>query len=432
MILDVALVLVAAALFAVLAFTPKLRQSSTWTATLTPLASIMGSGFLVCGPLLAGVVGVWTPVAMAGLLAVAYGIGGAIRFNIRELERAIEKSERPSGERDESKGDSDDAESEHRLHRGHGTAVSTAVTRAARTSQFVLAAAYIISVTYYVMLLAQFSLQPFGMGSGTAPTVLAVAVLGGLAAVGFFFGLAIIERIERYVVSANLAVIGSLLVGLAWHNISLATAGRWALPDLPVLDDRWTMVRTLMGLLIVVQGFETSRYLDGHSAAERVRTMRIAQLVSAAIYLVFLSLLLPLLSRDNASADAGVTAIIGIVGVVASVLPPLLTVVAAGSQFSAAAADEAGCGGLLERLVPKLTARTAYVVIGGATIALALLVDVMSVIALASRAFAAFYAVQCGMAASQAWRTQRRGLGIWFAVLTVIAIAVAALGIASE
>ena len=48
----------AALVAALLAFTPKVRASRAWKATVTPLSSIMGSGFLVSAPLVAAAVGV--------------------------------------------------------------------------------------------------------------------------------------------------------------------------------------------------------------------------------------------------------------------------------------------------------------------------------------------------------------------------------------
>jgi len=47
------IILVFLAATAFLLFSKKLAKSSNWNATLTPLASIMGSGFLVSAPLLA-------------------------------------------------------------------------------------------------------------------------------------------------------------------------------------------------------------------------------------------------------------------------------------------------------------------------------------------------------------------------------------------
>ena len=51
------IITIAVVLGGYLAFSKRLAGSSNWKATVTPLASIMGSGFLVSAPLLAGVVG---------------------------------------------------------------------------------------------------------------------------------------------------------------------------------------------------------------------------------------------------------------------------------------------------------------------------------------------------------------------------------------
>src|SRR5690606_32533528 len=96
---------------------------------------------------------------------------------------------------------------------------------------------------------------------------------------------------ERYTTALNLAMIGALLAGLAVHNISLATAGQWQLPQ---LDSSVSLhdLQVLLGMLIIVQGFETSRYLgDEHPPEQRITTMRNAQLISSAIYLLFIGLI---------------------------------------------------------------------------------------------------------------------------------------------
>ena len=83
-------------------------------------------------------------------------------------------------------------------------------------------------------------------------------------------------------------------------------------------------LRVVLGLLIVVQGFETSRYLgDAHPAEQRIATMRRAQLVSAGIYLAFIGLA-TVLFHDGLGTD--VTAIIAMARPVALVLPILLAV----------------------------------------------------------------------------------------------------------
>ena len=59
------LILVSVALLlAILSFQPRLMAAPGWRATVTPLASIIGSGFLVAGPILAHAVGPWAWLAM--------------------------------------------------------------------------------------------------------------------------------------------------------------------------------------------------------------------------------------------------------------------------------------------------------------------------------------------------------------------------------
>ena len=56
-------------------------------------------------------------------------------------------------------------------------------------------------------------------------------------------------------------------------------------------------MRLLTGILLIVQGVETSRYLGAeYDAKTRIHTMRYALLLSAAIYLLFIGLSLPLLT----------------------------------------------------------------------------------------------------------------------------------------
>ena len=89
----------------------------------------------------------------------------------------------------------------------------------------------------------------------------------------------------------------------------------WSLPDISSTIDLHD-VRVLLGLLIVVQGFETSRYLGGeHPAKQRIATMRAAQLISAVIYIVYIGLC-TVLFHDGLSSD--VTAIISMTKPVAS------------------------------------------------------------------------------------------------------------------
>ena len=77
-----AVVVITALLFAgYLAFSPRLKGSSYWKAMVTPLASIMGSGFLVSAPLMSLVHPLWTlkPFGHVVLvIAVATMTGGLV------------------------------------------------------------------------------------------------------------------------------------------------------------------------------------------------------------------------------------------------------------------------------------------------------------------------------------------------------------------
>ena len=68
--LNLLIIVVALLLAGYLAFSRRLAASSDWKATVTPLASIMGSGFLVSAPLLAGIVGSLAVFCMALLLVL--------------------------------------------------------------------------------------------------------------------------------------------------------------------------------------------------------------------------------------------------------------------------------------------------------------------------------------------------------------------------
>ena len=60
---------------------PRLSKSQVWRATVTQLASIIGSGFLVLAPILVSDYGYIAPLIMAGLCLGAYLFGAAIRFS---------------------------------------------------------------------------------------------------------------------------------------------------------------------------------------------------------------------------------------------------------------------------------------------------------------------------------------------------------------
>jgi hypothetical protein len=393
MLISGIIIVVALACGGYLAFSKRLASSTSWKATVTPLASIMGSGFLISAPLLASVTGYYAVFCMAILLIIAYLIGGVMRFNIRHFE-PVEKD--------------------------HGAAQEIALL-----SRFVLAGSYFISVTYYLQLLAAFALHIIGVADLGAARWVTTGLLVLIGSIGVWRGLDELESVEKYAVSLNLGMIAALLIGLLIYNVELFVGGQWHLPDIGESINLHDL-RVLLGLLIVVQGFETSRYLgENHPAEQRISTMRAAQLISTVVYLLFLALTTVLFQED---LGADVTAIIEMCRPVAVVLPLLISVAAIGSQFSAAVADDSGAGGLIEDLSGgQIPARYVYLIIMLVTVAVTWETNVNQIIAYASRAFALYYALQCIVALLVARKMGRSAVG--FTALALVCLAVFAFGV---
>ena len=231
-----------------------------------------------------------------------------------------------------------------------------------------------------------------------------------------------LEFVETISVSIKLSIIIALLAALFWHNLG---TGQWSAELTPADADLWTRARMLGGMLLVVQGFETSRYLGAaYPAPMRARTMKWAQLSSAAIYLVFVALVVPVLVFLPAGKPDE-TAIIGITGHVATVLPYLLVFAALMSQLSAGIADTVGAGGLVvEETHKRIRERLAYPLLIAFSIALIWLFDIFQVIAIASRTFAFYYMMQTIIAFVVAGKTltgrKRLVQQVWFAALSVV------------
>jgi hypothetical protein len=128
----VAFAIAAVLIFGALLLTP-FSRSALWRATVTPLASIMGSVFLVSASLLAREFGGYAAPAMAVLIAVASLVGWAIRYNIKLVEPQLE------------------------------TGSDKTLRSLEEISHVVLAFAYFISVAYYLSLLGHFILQSMGI-----------------------------------------------------------------------------------------------------------------------------------------------------------------------------------------------------------------------------------------------------------------------------
>ncbi len=354
----------------------RVRRSDAWRATVTPLASIIGSGFLVLAPLLSLTVGRWAPIAMIIIVLMAYAIGATIRFNIAHEEKILDSERPPRG--------------------------ILSIDRAAR---LILGFAYIISVGFYLRLLASFLLQSVGLEGALLGRLVTTAVLAVIATVGWFRGLHGIEAFEIPAVDIKLAVIAGLLAGMFVYAATHHVAALDAFSRYPIRGDALTVARRLAGMLLVVQGFETSRYLGHYYKPElRIRTMRRAQMISGVIYVTFAILMVPLFGHlGNGPRE---TSIIDAARFVAPLLAPLLLIAAVASQLSAAAADTAGGSEMITGRPRHQANNVGYLVVTAGAAVIVWVTNVFGIISVASRAFAAYYLCQTLLAAATASRTR--------------------------
>ncbi|MGG7567092.1 hypothetical protein ACQ5SO_13135 [Rhodovulum sp. DZ06] len=389
-----AMILAAMVLTGGLLLWPRLATATLWRATITPLASIIGSGFLVLGPILDVSYGAFAPLAMAGLCALAWAFGGAVRFNIAALDRGAEDP--PLARRLEA------------------------------ASSAALAFAFVVSVAYYLNLFGAFGVSLTPLNDGFHADLLTTAVFVVILLTGWLRGFSALERLEQVSVGLKLAIIAGLVAGLALYFGDAAREG--ALMARPAQVTGWGAATLMAGLIVTVQGFETVRYLGAaYDAPTRIRAMKLAQLISAAIYITYIVLLTYAFDTDPEALSE--TAIIDMMQVVAPILPPLLVLAALSAQFSAAIADTSGSGGLMAELTGgRLSQRQAYGVLVGAGLLLTWTADVYQIISYASRAFAGYYALQAGIAAIRARGEGLRGRAAWYGGLAALGLAIAGFG----
>lgn len=377
---------------------PRVANSIVWRATITPLASIIGSGFLVLGPILDVSYGGYAPLVMVGLCLVAYLFGSAIRFNIADIQTNPPNS---------------------RLISGLETLASS-----------VLAFAFVVSVAYYLNLFGAFGVSLTELDDAFHANLLTTAVFLLILFTGLMRGFSALERMEQVSVGLKLAIIAGLLFGLAVHfgEVTSQSALQFDAPQVT----GWAGLTLMAGLIVTVQGFETSRYLGAtYDAQMRIRSMRLAQYISAGIYCLYIVLLTYAFDSDRLSLDE--TAIIDLMKVVAPILPLLLVVAALSAQFSAAIADTNGSGGLIAEVTKgAVPERVAYAVLAGIGILLTWTANIFEIISYASRAFALYYAIQGGIAALRAWRGQHPVRAAFYGGVALLGFAIALFGTSVE
>jgi len=366
---------------------------------ITPLASIIGSGFLVLGPILDASYGKYAPLALLALCAVAYLFGHAIRYNIAAID--------------------------------HHTRRPLVARKLETTASWLLSFAYVISVAYYLNLLGAFGMRLTPFDTPFNARLLTSVVLVFILIIGWMRGFSALERLEQFSVGVKLAIIAGLLVGMGLFFADRVSEG--ALQLNPPALTGWPALTLAFGLLITVQGFETSRYLgDTYDAPTRIRSMKHAQWLSTLIYIIYILLLAYVFAPD--ALNLSETAIIDMMQIVAPILPILLIIAALSAQFSAAIADTSGAGGLIEELTSRrLHPRHAYAGLVAVGMLLTWTADVFQIIAYASRAFALYYAAQAAIAAiTAAQSTHSRNARWLFGLLAILGLTIAIFGRAVE
>ena len=367
--LNILLVFIAAGVLLFM-YQPRFTKSNSWQATLTPLSSIIGSGFLIIAPLLASVVGEYSPVAVVGIVVLAYAIGGVIRFNIINAEPLL-----------------------------HDRKTHPLIYKVDLLANAVLSFAYVTAVAFYLSLLSSFLLIYIGFGdSPNLERLMTTIIVVFIATTGFIRGLGGLEKLEAYSMSLQLSIVAALLIGIFVYDFNFIQSEReltFNIKDRNLI----TKVFMLSSILLVVQGFETSRFLgEKYNAEIRVRTMRQAQLISGALYVVSVIALMPIVQHLNL-ANIHIAEIVAATGLAATVLPLMLIVAAVMSQFSAAIADTVGAGCLAsESSNGKLSTNKGYLVVSILAIILIWTADLLEIISFASRAFAVYYLLQCVVA----------------------------------
>lgn len=377
---------------------PRVTKNTLWRAVITPLASIIGSGFLLLGPVLNLGYGGYAPLVMIALCTVAYMFGGVIRFNIGANEDDL-------------------------INGTYGHFARRIET----LSSWALAFAYIISVSYYLNLLGAFALSLTPFDSRFDAKILTSAVFVVIVLVGCLRGFKSLEQMEYVSVSLKLAIIAGLLIGLIANFGDAAANGSLLFNNTASLN--WSAVTMAFGLLITVQGFETSRYLGGeYDAPTRIKSMKLAQWVATGIYLIYILLISYVFRPDQMSSSE--TGIISMMAIVAPILPYMLVAAALASQFSAAIADTSGSGGLFAELSGyRIRESQAYFILAVIGIILTWSADIFAIVSYASRGFAIYYGLQSVLAAVIA---HKRQMGwhyvIWFAALATLGAAITLLG----
>ncbi len=362
-------------------------------ATVPPLASIFGSGFLIIVPVLERTLGALSVVGIAGVCGFAWLVGTAIRHNVVAVEPLVEEGR-----------------------------VDRLTELFERASDLVIAVAYVISVALYLRIMSLYVLEYAASGSELAERALACGAVLAITAVGVLRRFAGLDLLERLALGAVLALTTVLGAALFLSDGQELLGGGLSLP--PVPDRKLADVLLILGgIVITVQGFETVRYLtEEYDRRTRILACRLSQLISSSVYIGFVAVATPMMGLGT--GDGADVTLLDIAERLLPVLAVAVVVTAILSQFSAAVADTIAAHGNLARYLPgTMEGPLPYLASGVAAILLVWLVPIFTLIVVASRAFAAYYALQCVVAVRTSdGIAPRLGFGVMGAILAAVAL----------
>lgn len=367
-------------------------------ATITPLASIFGSGFLVIATILSAAVGEYAVFAMIGICALAYALGEVMRHNIRHVEPLLFNDKLPAFP-----------------------------ARVELVSDIALVLAYVISVTLYLRIMASFALNLLGNDTPLNQSLLVSGCLGLILVFALWRGLKSLEFMEKWALALTMVIMGILLLTLVKLDFDVLTESVLKLPATAAETPLHALL-LLGGTVIVVQGFETTRYLGEHYCPDtRIKASRLSQIISTVVYVIFVALATPHTHLlDGIMSDSG---LLDIIRIIATWLVLPLVAAAIFSQFSAAIADTIGsAGNVRDRSDGKAPEKLVYTGIIGVALVLTWVADTAQVLVLASKAFAFYYGLQCVVAASVTSDIRIR-IGSWLLALTMFSIAAFAIAV---
>jgi hypothetical protein len=278
-----------------------------------------------------------------------------------------------------------------------------------------------VNIAYYTMILMMLIQLPFDWDSVNGRTVMGIALLAVLVVIGMSGGMDWLNQVGNRTTAFNLAAVIGIVIAFLVANVQEALGGRWDLGPSPDLGTE--EIRKMIGLFAIVQGFEASRYIGVRFGAERrVSTMRVAQVVSTIVFVLFVVTLLLAFLPPPPGVEEDASAIFAVSALVGDMLPWLLLLAALGSQTSAIiGATSSRSDMLVHHKIPRAT---TFPIILVPAIMLVIFVDVNMAVNLASRVFAAFFTIQASLALILASRKKN-----WWAVAGFAGVALVMLTI---